>query len=141
MDIQTIIQLCLAIVGMLILAANLTLVSFMYRNRKGKKAKNVEKEKKPDPMSFSKRMLLIFTALSIALVIATVVGNFCGRQMVETGVLAAASFVVDGTWGGFYLWKSKNNNRSKYAQKFVTEFADKYGVKAAIRIAEVVLKD
>jgi len=42
---------------------------------------------------------------------------------------------------GFYMWKSKNENRAKYAQKFVLDFADKYGIDAAIRIAEVVLKD
>jgi len=39
------------------------------------------------------------------------------------------------------MWKSKNENRAKYAQKFVLDFADKYGIDAAIRIAEVVLKD
>ena len=55
--------------------------------------------------------------------------------------LAGTSFVVDGTWGGFYLWKSKNENRAKYAQKFVRLFAKQYGVDAAIRLAEIVLKD
>lgn len=49
--------------------------------------------------------------------------------------------MVDGTWGGFYLWKSKNENRAKYAQKFVRLFAKEYGVENAIRIAEIVLKD
>ena len=55
--------------------------------------------------------------------------------------LAGTSFVVDGTWGGFYLWKSKNENRAKYAQKFVRLFAKEYGVENAIRLAEIVLKD
>ena len=54
---------------------------------------------------------------------------------------AGTSFVVDGTWGGFYLWKSKNENRAKYAQKFVRLFAKEYGVENAIRLAEIVLKD
>lgn len=137
MDIQTIIQLCLLIVALLMLAGNLTLIAMLLI--KGRKKE--EKGEKPEPMSFAKKMLILFTCISIALIVATVVGNLFGCAMVETGVLAAASFVVDGTWGGFYLWKSKNENRAKYAQKFVVEFADKYGVEAAIKIAEIVLKD
>ena len=42
---------------------------------------------------------------------------------------------------GFYLWKSKNENRAKYAQRFINRFADKYGADTALRIAEIVLKD
>lgn len=55
--------------------------------------------------------------------------------------LAGTSFITDGAWGGFYYWKSKNENRSKYAQRFVNSYANKYGVDAAIKMAEVVLKD
>ena len=55
------------------------------------------------------------------------------RLVAAIGLLATAY--------GFYMWKSKNENRAKYAQKFVLDFADKYGIDAAIRIAEVVLKD
>ena len=39
------------------------------------------------------------------------------------------------------VWKSKNENRAKYAQKFVRLFAKEYGVENAIRLAEIVLKD
>ena len=49
--------------------------------------------------------------------------------------------MTDGTWGGFYLWKSKNENRAKYAQRFLNRFADKYGADIALRAAEIVLKD
>ena len=48
---------------------------------------------------------------------------------------------ADGVVGALYLWKAKNENRAKYAQKFVKQFANTYGIDAAIRIAEVVLKD
>lgn len=41
----------------------------------------------------------------------------------------------------FYFWKAKNENRSKYALKFVRELADKYGLDATARIIESVLKD
>lgn len=92
-------------------------------------------------MEFSKKMLLLHCMVTICLVIATVIGTFMGRDVTALAALAGTSFVVDGTWGGFYLWKSKNENRAKYAQKFVRLFAKEYGVDAAIRLAEIVLKD
>ena len=42
---------------------------------------------------------------------------------------------------GFYLWNAKNENRAKYAQKYMDKWAEKYGPEAAARIAEIVLKD
>ena len=40
---------------------------------------------------------------------------------------------------GFYVWKAKNENRAKYAQRFISEIADKYGIESAALIAETVL--
>ena len=37
--------------------------------------------------------------------------------------------------------KAKNENRAKYAQRFLKQFADKYGADVAVRVAEIVLKD
>lgn len=92
-------------------------------------------------MEFSKKMLILHIFLTVCLCVTTVVGSFVGADVAAVGVLAGTSFVTDGAWGGFYLWKSKNENRAKYAQKFVRMFAKEHGVDAAIRIAEVVLKD
>lgn len=92
-------------------------------------------------MEFSKKMLLLHVFISICLCATTAVGSFVGADVTTVGVLAGTSFVADGAWGGFYLWKSKNENRAKYAQKFVRLFAEEHGVDAAIRLAEVVLKD
>lgn len=92
-------------------------------------------------MEFSKKMLIIHIFISVCLCITTVVGSFLGADMTAVGALAGASFLTDGAWGGFYLWKSKNENRAKYAQKFIRLIAKKYGIDAAIRISEVVLKD
>jgi len=39
------------------------------------------------------------------------------------------------------LWKSKNENRAKYAQRFLKQFASQYGADVALRAAEIVLKD
>lgn len=92
-------------------------------------------------MEFSKKMLILHIFLTICLCTTTVIGSFAGVDVTAVGVLAGTSFVTDGAWGGFYLWKAKNENRAKYAQKFVTAFAKKYGVDAAIRLSELVLKD
>ena len=42
---------------------------------------------------------------------------------------------------GLYVWKAKNENRAKYAQRFLSEIAEKYGIESAALIAETVLKD
>lgn len=92
-------------------------------------------------MEFSKKMLVLHIFLSVCLCIATIVGSLLGKDVTAVGALAGTSFVTDGAWGGFYYWKSKNENRYKYAQKFVRSLAKEYGIDAAIRMAEVVLKD
>ena len=86
-------------------------------------------------MEFSKKMLVLPSLVTVSLIVATVVINI----VTEHDVTALAALA--GTWGGFYLWKSKNENRAKYAQKFVRLFAKQYGVENAIRLAEIVLKD
>lgn len=42
---------------------------------------------------------------------------------------------------GFYLWKAKNENRSKHAMQLVRDLAKDYGIDNAARIAEIVLKE
>ena len=93
-------------------------------------------------LDFSKVMLLIQTGMSVLLVIVSVAIKI-RLQMDVSDLLsiATASFAMDGAWGGFYLWKAKNENRAKYAQQFVLDFADKYGPDIAIQLAQVVLRD
>lgn len=111
--------------------------------RKRRNALNPEKKEKKKGLStsFSKKMLILFSANSLVLTGMTIVVSFTHYDPTALSVVTAASYCVDGTWGGFYLWKSKNENRAKYAQEFIREFADKYGIDAAIRVAEVVLKE
>ena len=92
-------------------------------------------------MEFSKKMLVLHIFLSVLLCGVTVAGTLRGRDVTAIAVLAGASLVTDGTWGGFYLWKSKNENRAKYAQRFLKQFASQYGADVALRAAEIVLKD
>lgn len=92
-------------------------------------------------MEFSKKMLVLHICLSVLLCLVTIVGTLTDHDVNAIAVLAGTSFVTDGAWGGFYFWKSKNENRAKYAQRFINRFADKYGPDTALRIAEIVLKD
>ena len=44
-------------------------------------------------------------------------------------------------FSAMYAWKSKCENRAKYAQQFIKEFADTYGLDAALQISELVLRE
>lgn len=79
--------------------------------------------------------------ISVLLCVATIVTNYLGFDVTALAGLAGASLLTDGAWGGFYFWKAKNENRAKYAQRFLKQFADKYGADVAVRVAEIVLKD
>ena len=93
-------------------------------------------------MEFSKKVLILHISLSLFLSIATTVGTFVqGVDVTSLGILAGTSFVTDGAWGGFYYWKSKNENRAKYTQKFIQLLAKEYGLDSALSAAELVLKD
>lgn len=92
-------------------------------------------------MEFSKKMLVLHIFVSICLCAATIIGAFQGVDVTAVGILAGTSFATDGAWGGFYYWKSKNENRAKYAQRFIETLAKDYGIDAALQVTEVVLKD
>ncbi|MEY8418923.1 hypothetical protein AALA83_06525 [Oscillospiraceae bacterium 44-5] len=68
-------------------------------------------------MEFSKKMLVLHIIISVTLCAVTVVGAFQGREVTAIAALAGTSLVTDGTWGGFYLWKSKNENRARACLK------------------------
>lgn len=92
-------------------------------------------------MEFSKKITVLSWAVSLTLTALAVLLPLW--QQSADGVISALPYC----WGevtacsGFYLWKAKNENRSKYAMRYVDKFADRYGIDAAARIAEVVLKD
>lgn len=92
-------------------------------------------------MEFSKKLLVLHVMLSVLLCLTVIIGTLMSIDVSAIAVLAGSSLLTDGAWGGFYFWKSKNENRAKYAQRFVKLFAEKYGIDAAIRVAEIVLKD
>lgn len=91
---------------------------------------------------FSKKLVLLSWGVTIALTVLSVVIPLLGDRSIE-GIITALPY----SWGevavvqGAYLWKAKNENRSKYTQMFIKKLAQKYGIDAALRAAEIVLKD
>lgn len=90
-------------------------------------------------MEFSKRITVLSWAVALILTFLAVIMPAKGLD--AEGVLTALPYA----WGeatavqGAYLWKAKNENRHKYAMKYVDSIAEKYGIEYAIQIAEVVL--
>ena len=92
-------------------------------------------------MEFSKKLIIAMLAATMICGMTIIYGSLYGHDMTALQLFASDLSKVDGVVGALYLWKAKNENRAKYAQKFVKLFANTYGIDAAIRIAEVVLKD
>lgn len=94
------------------------------------------KENDPErySMEFSKLWMAGNAAISLILIILCA----CGVEIVEVTI---AQLGLTTASAGFYFWKSKNENRAKYAQKFMRSWAKEYGPEAAARITEIVLKD
>lgn len=92
-------------------------------------------------MEFSKRITALSWAVALVLTFLAVVLPV--NDVSIDGIVA----VLPYSWAevtavnGFYLWKAKNENRSKYAQMYVDKIAEQHGIDTAIRMAEVVLKD
>ena len=89
----------------------------------------------------SKKLIWFDAAIAVAVTGAVIVGECNGLDM-------TASAIVAGLWDaqlaavlGFYLWKAKNENRSKHAMALVRELADKYGIDSVARLAEIILKE
>ena len=88
-------------------------------------------------MEFSKKLIIVsYTILFILLVL-----YFVAEDKSSWATIVCAWIAECGAATAFYLWKSKNENRAKYAQRFLTKFADKYGADVALHLAEIVSKD
>ena len=92
-------------------------------------------------MEFSKKALIIEYLISFILIAVTIIGTFADHDVTAIAALAGVSVLVTGSSTAFYFWKARTENRAKYAQRFVLKFADKYGIEAAIQLAETVLKE
>lgn len=85
-------------------------------------------------MEFSKKWLLGGGIVSVILVILCAFG----LPLVEITLAVIAETTA---CGGFYLWKAKNENRSKYAIKYIESLPETYTAEEKARFLEIVLKD
>ncbi len=90
---------------------------------------------------FSKMSLILHYLVSAVLIAVVIVGTLTGYDVTNVAMLAGASVLVDGYDTKHYFWKARNENRAKYAQQFVKDLAQAYGIDAAIRVADTVLKE
>lgn len=85
----------------------------------------------------SKKILIFsYLVLVVLLVIHLTVADTA-----SFATIVCAWIMECGAATGFYFWKAKNENRSKYALKFIRELAEQYGMDSVARVLETVLKD
>ena len=92
-------------------------------------------------MEFSKKLVIFLFFLALTLTVFTILFPAVGIPADGLYIVTPLAWTPFDVAAGFYYWKSKNENRSKYTQKFVRQMAEKYGIDAALRAAEIVLKD
>lgn len=92
-------------------------------------------------MEFSKKMLFFSWAATLILTVLAIWFSLKSLPMDALYVIAPLSWTETGTATAFYFWKAKNENRAKYAQKFLKEISKEWGTETAIRISEIVLKE
>lgn len=97
-------------------------------------------------METSKKLLYLSYLMAIILIIIVVTTTFMQLDNTNLVIVAGAWITECAAYSGFYLWKAKNENRSKYAQRFiqkdyVKDLIKEYGADSAIRILETILKD
>lgn len=92
-------------------------------------------------MEFSKKLVIYLLALALFLTVLTILFPAVGIPADGLYIVTPLAWTAFDVAVGFYYWKSKNENRAKYTQEFVRSLAETYGIDAALRAAEIVLKD
>ena len=92
-------------------------------------------------MKTSKIILLADFIIAILLAIVVIIGTYLNKDMSQVAAIAVGWDGQLAVATGFYYWKAKNENRSKYAMKLVEKLAKKYGIENVISLAEIILKD
>lgn len=92
-------------------------------------------------MEFSKKLLFFSWAITLILTVLSIWFSIACLPMDAMTVIVPLTWAETGTATGYYYWKAKNENRAKYAQKFLKEFTKEWDTETALRISEIVLKD
>lgn len=89
----------------------------------------------------SKVILAVDFTTALLLTGAVVAGAWLGRDVYQVTAVCACWDAQLTAAVGFYYWKAKNENRSKYAMELVRDLAKEYGIENVISLANTVLKD
>ena len=92
-------------------------------------------------MEVSKRILVASWLSTIILTAIAVIGSFSEIDSSNLTTLAGMGWTELTAAHGFYYWKAKNENRAKGTQKLIKKLADKHGIEAVARLAEIIFKD
>lgn len=92
-------------------------------------------------MGFSKKLLLFSWLMTLILTATSIYLSIRSMPLDAMYTCVPLAWAETGTATGYYFWKAKNENRAKYAQKFLKDIANEWGTDTAVRMAEIVLKD
>lgn len=92
-------------------------------------------------MQTSKLILLIDFVIALMLTGVVIHGAYNGVDMSYVATISGLWDAQLGIAVGFYYWKAKNENRSKYAMKLVRDLAEKYEIENVVTLTEIILKD
>lgn len=92
-------------------------------------------------MEFSKKITMLSWAVALLLTLLAVVFPLFSVSIEGIYIALPLSWAEVTAVNSFYLWKSKNENRHKYAMRYINKIADEHGIETAIRIAEIVIKE
>lgn len=92
-------------------------------------------------MEFSKKLLIFSWLITLILTVIAIYMSIRSMPMDAMYTCVPLAWAETGTATGYYFWKSKNENRAKYAQAFLRSMANEWGSDVAVRMAEIVLKD
>lgn len=107
-----------------------------------KKTTEKATEKTKEKLSVSKKGLAIMFGSAILLTIIIVLLTILrAYDLTVIGEVCTALWGAVGAYSAFYLWKSKVENRHKFAQAWVSEMADKYGIENITPIIQSILED
>ena len=94
-----------------------------------------------EELSFTKKYFLYLIALEFFVIIFLCVMVFITMNTTPLNWVVSVLGAEIAAYSAGYLLKAKTENKAKYAQLFVTNVAEKYGIDMAVKIAEIVLKD
>lgn len=94
-----------------------------------------------DPVEFSKKITLWSWAVALVLTLLAVVFPLFDISIEGINMALPLSWAEVTAANSFYFWKAKNENRHKYAMRYIKKIADEHGIEMSIRVSEIVLKD